>query len=369
MGNVPSSALARTLTIRGGFAALDCQQRRLHQRARAESFADLGQYLVARSGQAASRVLGWTYYPDGKLHTRSDDGVPVGKQVVVVDNTDLQHVDVVGTWPTATANPGQFKGYNYQTHAAGTGANTFTWKLNIPQSGTYEVLVRYATGPATSAPYTVTNGTGTTTTTKPVDQTRQAGTWVSIGSFPFNVGLGSKITLSDQADNTVVADAVMLVRDNSADVDNERKDYEYLYDSNGNLRTIFDNSPNAAIDNYDITYSGLNQLDTVREKHGPEVKHTTHYTYDPNGNPDTRTHDTTQDTYVHNPRDLVAQVVNAAGTPGAKTTTFTYTPRGQRLHQVKANGNTVDSTYFLDGLLQHQIEKKPGGTLVSEAHA
>jgi hypothetical protein len=34
--------------------------------------------------------LRWTYYPDGKLHTRSDHGLPVGKQVMVVDNTDIQ---------------------------------------------------------------------------------------------------------------------------------------------------------------------------------------------------------------------------------------------------------------------------------------
>jgi YD repeat-containing protein len=115
---------------------------------------------VLSSGQAASRAMTWSYYPDGKLHTRTDDGVPVGRQVVVVDNTDLQNVQVVGTWPTATANPGQFKGFNYQTHAAGTGANTFTWKLNIPQDGTYQVFVRYAVGPATNAPYAVTDGTG-----------------------------------------------------------------------------------------------------------------------------------------------------------------------------------------------------------------
>jgi RHS repeat-associated protein len=334
-------------------------------------YNELGQQTrrtVFSSGQAASRVMHWTYYPDGKLHTRDDDGVPAGKQVVVVDNTDIQNVDVVGTWPTAAANPGQFKGYNYQTHAAGTGTNTFTWKLNIPQSGTYEVFVRYAAGPATNASYAVTDSTGATTT-KLVDQTQQAGTWVSIGSFSFSPGLGSKIVLSDQANNTVVADAVMLVRDNSADAAAdaaEQKAYEYLYDSNGNLRTIFDNSPNAAIDNYDITYTGLNQVDTVTEKDGSTPRHTTHYTYDPNGNPDTRTHDNVQDTYTYNPRDLLSQVTNAASTPNAKTTTFTYTPRRQRLHETKANHNTVDYQYFLDGLLQHQLEQKPGGTLVSE---
>jgi RHS repeat-associated protein len=47
-------------------------------------------------------------------------------------------------------------------------------------------------------------------------------------------------------------------------------------------------------------------------------------------------------------------------------TTFTYTNRGQQDIQTKGNGNTVDDDYYLDGSLQHQVEKKPNGTIVSE---
>jgi YD repeat-containing protein len=36
------------------------------------------------------------------------------------------------------------------------------------------------------------------------------------------------------------------------------------------------------------------------------------------------------------------------------------------LKETKGNGNTVDYTYYLDGLLNTQAEKKPNGTLVSE---
>ena len=32
-----------------------------------------------------------------------------------------------------------------------------------------------------------------------------------------------------------------------------------------------------------------------------------------------------------------------------KVTTYTYTDRGEKLKETKANGNTVDYTYFLDG--------------------
>ncbi|WP_410540390.1 RHS repeat domain-containing protein [Streptomyces sp. KL2] len=64
---------------------------------------------------------------------------------------------------------------------------------------------------------------------------------------------------------------------------------------------------------------------------------------------------------------MVAKVINA-DSPTAdrqQVSTFTYTDRRQPLKQVKPNGNTVDHTYFLDGALKSQVEKKAGGTLVS----
>jgi hypothetical protein len=50
----PPAPTPRTLTLRGGFAVLDSQQRRLHDHARAQGFADLGGYLLARVQQQAS---------------------------------------------------------------------------------------------------------------------------------------------------------------------------------------------------------------------------------------------------------------------------------------------------------------------------
>jgi RHS repeat-associated protein len=327
---------------------------------------------ITSAGGSSSRTMGWGYLPDGKLAARSDDGIPVGKQVVLVDNSDIQNtktVNTTGVWPSATSASG-FYGIDYQTHAAGTGTNTFTWILNFPQPGTYEVFVRYpaVSGAASNAAFKITDSTGTITTV-PVDQTQRAGQWVSLGSFSFVTGGNSqRVALTDQANGTVVADAVKLVRDNTGETDNEAKSFQYGYDANGNLTTITDSSPGAAIDNYAITYTGLDQVEQVTEKNGTTTKHTTSYTYDANGNPTKRTHDTKPDTYTYDPRDLVTQVTNAdsASDPSPKTTSFTYTPRGQRLKEIKANGNTVDSTYFLDGLLQHQLEKKPNGTLVSE---
>ncbi|MFE5092531.1 hypothetical protein ACFRCI_19715 [Streptomyces sp. NPDC056638] len=69
---------------------------------------------------SSGRIMAWSYYPDGKLRTRSDDGVPVGKSVALVDNSDSRHASSTGTW-TKGANdqadtvthPDQFSKYTY----------------------------------------------------------------------------------------------------------------------------------------------------------------------------------------------------------------------------------------------------------------
>jgi RHS repeat-associated protein len=326
---------------------------------------------ITSAGGSSSRAMSWTYFPDGKLSARTDDGVPVGRQVVLVDNSDTQNVAVTGTWPTATSGSG-YQGIDYRTHAAGTGSATFTWKLHVPQSGTYEAFARYPSGgTATNAPFKVEHSAGSTT--KAVNQTQQAGTWVSLGSFSFTEGdggTGRQVTLSDNAGGTVVADAVKLVRDNNADPDSERKNLTYRYDPNSNLVSTSDSSPGARVDAYTVTYDGLNRVDKVQERNGGvtgTIRNTTSFTYDPNGNPATRSHDDEHATYTYDTRDLVATATNgtSASDPDPKVTGFTYTPRGQKLRETKANDNTVDHTYFFDGLLKTQVEKKANGTLVS----
>ena len=128
----------------------------------------------------------WSYYPDGKIRSKADDGVPVGSAVVLVDNSDSQNTSTTGTWATGDVT-GQH-GYDHRTHAAGTGTDAFAWKLNIPKDGTYTAYVKYpkVTGATTSAKYTVKHATGTVDVTR--DQTAAAETWVSLGSYTFTQG-------------------------------------------------------------------------------------------------------------------------------------------------------------------------------------
>ncbi|MFB9238417.1 DNRLRE domain-containing protein [Plantactinospora siamensis] len=334
----------------------------------AYDYNDLGQQTsrtLTSAGGSSNRTMSWSYYPDGKLKARADDGVPVGKQVVLVNNSDFNNATATGTWPAGTTASGKY-GQDYATHAAGTGSNVFTWQLNVPQAGSYQVYAWYpqVTGAATDAKFTVNYNGGAAT--KTVNQTANTGSWVSLGSYSFAEGNAQKVTLSDQATGTVVADAVKLVRDNTGEADNEKHDYGYAYDPNGNLTTITDSSPGTKVDTYAVTYTGLNQVDTVTEAKSGSTVNTTSFDYDPNGAPTSTTHDRQYAGYTYDDRNLPETVTNGktATDPAAKTTRFTYTDRGERYTETKGNGNVVTSTYYLDGLLKSQVEKKSDGTTV-----
>ncbi|MCK2216365.1 DNRLRE domain-containing protein [Actinomadura sp. ATCC 31491] len=334
---------------------------------------------VTSAGGSSQRALDWDYYPDGKLKTHSDNGVPLGLDVVLEDNSDTGQVVATGSWtPTSGASASNiagpqvaastgFVGYDYATAPAGTGQSSFTWNLTTPTAGTYKVAVQYPSGAtATNAKYTVKHDGGTADVV--VDQTKNAGTWVELGSYTFTAGTAHSITLTDAANGTVVADAVKLVRDPGGANDTEKKDFSYTYDVNANLTQIDDNSPTAKIDLWDIAYTNLNQIEKIQEKLDGVLKNTTTYDYNENSAVTVRTHDKTVATYGYDVRDLVNQVVNkkTATDPSPKTTAYTYTPRAERQSETKANNNTVTYDYFLSGVLRHSVEKKPNAAIVAE---
>ncbi|MEU4743506.1 DNRLRE domain-containing protein, partial [Actinosynnema sp. NPDC023658] len=319
---------------------------------------------LSSAGDSVSRTIVNTYFPDGKLRTKSDDGVPVGKHVALVDNSDTS-TSTVGTWATSGTGTG-YQGFDYRTAAAGTGTSTFTWTPVVAANGTYEVSVRYAAGTATNAPYTVHHAGGTTTVT--VDQKTRVGEWVSLGSYTFTEGSSHKVVLTNAANGTVVADSVRLVRDNSGDTDTEQKTFAYAYDANGNLSSLTDSGSGARVDTYAMAYDGLDRLAKVEEKLAGAVRGTTGFTYDPIGNPLTRIHDRQNATFDYDPRDLVSKVINTESGDTAKVTTFDYTKRGEILKETRGNGNFVDYTYYLDGAIKDQVEKTSTGTLLAEHH-
>ncbi len=89
---------------------------------------------------------------------------------------------------------------------------TATWAYTPAESGDYRVFARWPEGPdhATDAKYTVQHSGGPTVVT--VSQAQRGGQWNELGVFAMEAGLAYGITLSDDANGMVVADALYIVK-------------------------------------------------------------------------------------------------------------------------------------------------------------
>ncbi len=125
----------------------------------------------------------------------------------IVDNADY-NFSMVGIWATSAATSG-FYGSNYLEAAGGTGSKIAMWDAELTGGpGSYEVFVWYAASSnhATNAPFTI-NHDGESDTVL-VDQTINGDQWVSLGTYDFADNDEENVTLSDDADAYVIADAV-----------------------------------------------------------------------------------------------------------------------------------------------------------------
>lgn len=345
--------------------------------------AQTARTLTSADG-SANRTMTWSYFPDGKLKTKADDGVPVGSHSVLTDNTTKGLAAAAGTWATVWTAPDKH-GTNFRTHAAVTGTTTdkFTWTLDVPADGTYSVEVTYpqVTGAATDAKFELTHGKDgdghggvVTEPAYTVNQTTGAGAWSGVGRVALRKGDPVTLTLKPSTTGKVVADAVRLVRDNSADTDTEARAFAYSYDVNGNLTGINDTSSGARADDYQVAYTGLNQVASVKEALAGQDTATTSYTYDVLGQPLTVAHPDQRSEYTYDlaldPRGPLTSlsVDDLNDTAAAKVTRYSYDNRGMRATETKANGNVVTNGYFLDGALRSLREEKSGGALVA-SHA
>jgi RHS repeat-associated protein len=333
---------------------------------------------ITSAGGAMSRTMNWGYYPDGKLQSVSDDGVPTGLYSELVDDTDTG-ASAAGTWTTATctAGTGGCEGYQYQTHAAGTGSDKFTWNLDVPAAGSYTVYVKYpvVSGAASNAAYTVKYNGGSSAATATVSQTSDnGGGWVPLGKWAFTQGgSGQQVSLAENSGGTAVAGAVEIVRDNTGETNTATHGDTYAYDPDGNATTVTDSSPGAAVASYVMGYDQLDRTASVTEDNSSGTAvHVTTYGYDPDGNLASQHHDLNlampaYDTYGYNDLDQLQTETDKKSTADAspQVTGFTYTPAGQVATETKPNGNTVTSAYYADNLPYTAVEDTSGGTLVS----
>jgi uncharacterized lipoprotein YddW (UPF0748 family) len=126
---------------------------------------------------------------------------------MIVDNEDGSPVFItVGTWSTgAYGNP---YGSDYNWVYGGSGDKTATWNPDLLYDGIYDVFAYWVQGSnrATDAPFIIHHLDGADTVR--VNQEMNGEQWYKLGSYPFAAGTGGDITLTNAADEIVIADAV-----------------------------------------------------------------------------------------------------------------------------------------------------------------
>ena len=145
--------------------------------------------------------------------------------------------------------------------------------------------------------------------------------------------------------------------------------FAYDYDLNGNLDSIDETDHGTTTpDVYKLTYTGLNQVATVKEALAGQQPKTTSYAYDANGLLDTIGHPQQHSKFEYDLRDLVKQVTvgQTPTDPQPDVTQYAYTDRGLRSTVTKVNNrNTVDYTYYANGQVRTAKELKANGSTVS----
>ncbi len=137
-----------------------------------------------------------------------EERLPDYSQVVGNDTTD--RFQALG-WQERSG--GYSHGGEYAYVESGTGAKAARFKVDIPTAGDYAIYAWWPTAGATSASarYGVSTASGTKWTE--VNQQRDGGMWVKLGTYEMEVGDSYAVQVSPEGGSgSVVADAVAVVR-------------------------------------------------------------------------------------------------------------------------------------------------------------
>jgi uncharacterized lipoprotein YddW (UPF0748 family) len=126
---------------------------------------------------------------------------------IIVDNEDgWPDFITVGDWSTgAYGNP---YGTNYNWAYEGPGNRTATWTPDLLYDGIYDVFAYWVQGSnrATDAPFLIHHLSGVDTVR--VNQETNGEQWYKLGTYPFAAGTVGDVTLSNDANEIVIADAI-----------------------------------------------------------------------------------------------------------------------------------------------------------------
>ena len=137
------------------------------------------------------------------------DWPPLPPGEILIDNANYHAVTRTGHWRTASGEGG-YVGVDIEVDdGKGDGKSTFRFTPTIPKQGRYSVYLRYtmANNRANNLSVDVIHIGGTTTV--PVNERANGGTWVKLGEYPFHAGRSGGVLLrNNHASGVVVADAV-----------------------------------------------------------------------------------------------------------------------------------------------------------------
>jgi hypothetical protein len=165
---------------------------------------------VAGTGEGIVPGTGYTGYGSlGRYEIKGSGALTSPVSTVIVDAEDASGVAISGAWNRST----YFSGYNGNGYLADVGAGERSGKWvqftpSLPVSTAYDVYLRWTAAPdrADNVPVDVVHAGGTTTLM--VNQRVAHGTWVFLGTYGFNAGAGSRVTVrNDGANGVVIVDA------------------------------------------------------------------------------------------------------------------------------------------------------------------
>lgn len=127
----------------------------------------------------------------------------------IIDNEDSANTEYDGRWTLPETIWGTPWGDSYHLNPGnGTGSETFSFFMDMPESGIYEVYSWWVSGGnrATNARYTIHYSDGTDVVT--VNQQERGAAWNLLGTYFFEAGSEGRITIDDSGNGYLMADAV-----------------------------------------------------------------------------------------------------------------------------------------------------------------